>query len=233
MSWNIHHGEGMDGRVDLQRVAEVIRVARADLVGLQEVDRGVRRTGGVDLAAELARLTGMVAVFSNNYHFQGGEYGNAILSRLPVTSWTNRHFHMLRSGEQRGLLEIRVPAGGKAVRFLTTHLDYRREDAERLSNVEEIRRVTRLEPELPLILCGDFNDIPGSRMHERLGEWLIDAWDRGGQGSGRSYPARNPERRIDYVFVAPTAGMEVRSARVIETDASDHRPLVVEVVWSD
>ena len=65
MTWNIRHGEGLDGRVDLERIAAVIRASGADLVGLQEVDRGVRRTGGVDMPAELARLTGLAASVRN------------------------------------------------------------------------------------------------------------------------------------------------------------------------
>src|SRR5512136_2750485 len=84
MSYNIHHGEGLDGKVDLQRIAELIKRERADLVGLQEVDKGTARTGRRDFPAELAALTGMTCVFSNNYPYQGGEYGNALLTRFPV-----------------------------------------------------------------------------------------------------------------------------------------------------
>ncbi|MCA1631705.1 MAG: metal-dependent hydrolase, partial [Acidobacteria bacterium] len=58
MSYNVHVGVGMDRKLDLPRVAEVIRRERPDLVGLQEVDRGVERTGRVDQIEELARLTG-------------------------------------------------------------------------------------------------------------------------------------------------------------------------------
>src|SRR5688572_31668602 len=84
MTYNIHHGEGMDGKVDLERIAALIQNEQADIVALQEVDKGVERTARRDLGAELARLTGMQCVFSNNYHFQGGEYGNAVLTRFPI-----------------------------------------------------------------------------------------------------------------------------------------------------
>ena len=72
MTYNLHHGEGMDGRVDLERIAEIIRREGADIVALQEVDRGVARTARRDLSGELAALTGMTCLFSNNFHFQGG-----------------------------------------------------------------------------------------------------------------------------------------------------------------
>ena len=58
MSYNIHHGEGIDQVLDLERIAKLILDAKADIVGLQEVDRGVERTAKRDLPAELAKLTG-------------------------------------------------------------------------------------------------------------------------------------------------------------------------------
>ena len=84
MTYNIHHGEGLDGKVDLLRIAELIKRECADLVALQEVDKGVERTARRDFPDELAALTSLTYVFSNNYHFQGGEYGNAVLTRFPV-----------------------------------------------------------------------------------------------------------------------------------------------------
>src|SRR5690606_4366306 len=89
LSYNIHHAEGVDGKLDLERIAEVIRAAKPDLVALQEVDRNARRTGSVDQPAELARLTEMQVVFGSNIELQGGHYGNAVLSRFPIASERN------------------------------------------------------------------------------------------------------------------------------------------------
>jgi endonuclease/exonuclease/phosphatase family metal-dependent hydrolase len=228
MTWNIHHGEGVDGRVDLERIAAVIRREAVDLVALQEVDRGVRRTQGRDLPAELAALTGMSCVFSNNFHYQGGEYGNAILSRLPVVSSTNRHYRMLREGEQRGLLEVRTRIGGQPLRFFSTHIDYRPDDAERVAHVEELRRAVASEPGVATVMAGDFNALPGSRVHALMEAMLVDAWKARGQGSGGSYPAPKPERRIDYILVSPEIVVE-RVWVVDEGEASDHRPVVAEL----
>src|SRR5947208_259558 len=66
MTYNIHVGVGMDKKLDLQRIAEVINRERPDLVGLQEVDRGVKRTEGKDEIAELAALTRMQYAFAPN-----------------------------------------------------------------------------------------------------------------------------------------------------------------------
>jgi len=82
MTYNIHHGRGADGEINLERIAEVITRAKPDLVALQEVDVKTRRSGGVDQAAKLGELTGMSHFFAEAMPFQGGGYGNAVLSRI-------------------------------------------------------------------------------------------------------------------------------------------------------
>jgi endonuclease/exonuclease/phosphatase family metal-dependent hydrolase len=228
MTYNIHHGEGLDGKVDLARIAALIQRERADIVALQEVDKGVARTQRRDLPAELAQLTGLNCVFSNNFNYQGGEYGNAILTRFPVVSATNLHYQMLRPGEQRGLLQVTLDVRGRRVVCMNTHIDYRGDDAERLLNVAQMLDVAANAGSRPVILCGDFNDTPGSRTHERLKARFDDAWEQVGQTEGFTYPAGEPRKRIDYVWVTRASSIRPVSAAVIVSDASDHRPVVVE-----
>ncbi len=71
LSYNIHHGEGVDGKLDLERIAKVILSVEPDIVSLQEVDRNVPRSKGVDQPAELAKLTKMNAIFEKNIDLQG------------------------------------------------------------------------------------------------------------------------------------------------------------------
>ena len=59
LTYNIHHGEGTDGKFDYERLARVINGLKPDVAALQEVDRNTRRANGVDQAALLAKLTGM------------------------------------------------------------------------------------------------------------------------------------------------------------------------------
>src|SRR6201988_5473845 len=84
MTYNIHVGVGMDKKLDLERIADVINKEHPDLVGVQEVDRGVKRTEGKDEIAELAAMTRMQYAFAHNLYYQGGQYGVAILSRTPI-----------------------------------------------------------------------------------------------------------------------------------------------------
>ena len=74
---------GVDRKLDVPRIARVIKSVKPDLVALQEVDNKAGRSGRVDQATELARLTGMRPVFGANIPLQGGHSGNAILSRFP------------------------------------------------------------------------------------------------------------------------------------------------------
>lgn len=229
MTYNIHHGEGLDGKVDLVRIAELIKREHADIVALQEVDKGVARTQRRDIAGELAALTGMTGVFSNNFHFQGGEYGNAVLTRFPIKAWKNTHYQMLRPNEQRGLLELTLDIQGRELMFLTTHIDYRHDDAERLLNVGEIREAVRRHAGQPLIICGDFNDVPDSRTHRQMKVFLDDSWELAGQGEGFTFPADQPNRRIDYIWISPGKSLVPVKAWVPSSDASDHRPVLVEM----
>jgi endonuclease/exonuclease/phosphatase family metal-dependent hydrolase len=226
MTFNIHHGEGLDGKVDLPRIAEVIRREQADLVALQEVDKGVLRTDRRDLPAALAALTGLTCVFSNNFHYQGGEYGNAILTRFPVLSATNSLYQMLRTNEQRGILQLTLKVKGRELVFMNTHIDYRGDDTERLLNVREIQALTAGHAGTPAVLCGDFNDTPASRVHQRLSETFEDAWALTGQGEGWTFPADKPRKRIDYIWTSKGSRIEPVGAHVPDSGASDHRPLV-------
>jgi len=228
MTFNIHHGEGLDGKVELARIAALIQRERADLVALQEVDKGVQRTARRDLPAELAALTGLTCVFSNNFSYQGGEYGNAALTRFPVLSATNSHYQMLQTNEQRGLLQLTLEVHGRRLVFMNTHIDYRGDDTERRLNVREIKALAEPPAETPVILCGDFNDTPGSRVHEELKETLADAWELAGKGTGWTFPASHPRKRIDYVWISKASGLVPIAAEIPESDASDHLPVVVE-----
>ena len=121
MTYNIHVGVGMDKKLDLQRIADVINAARPDLVGLQEVDRGVKRTEGKDEIVELAALTKMEYAFAPNLDYQGGKYGVAILSRFPIKNTEHRMFENKRESERRGMLRVEVEVEGKPLHFITTH----------------------------------------------------------------------------------------------------------------
>jgi len=223
LTFNIHHGEGLDGRLDLDRIAQVIRDANADLVGLQEVDRGVERTLRRDLLKELADRTGLRFAFGKSIDLQGGDYGNALLSRFPIVSEGTRLLENVGGGEQRSVLQTVVDVAGTRVLVLTTHFDHRRDSPQRARSAEEMVAMAG-QWDGPLVMLGDFNDVPGSQAHRTLTGIARDAWAAVGEGAGATIPVEAPTRRIDWVLLR---GLDPQSAEVVKTDASDHLPVLV------
>lgn len=232
MTYNIHVGVGMDKKLDLQRIADVINGQHPDLVGLQEVDRGVKRTEGKDEIAELAKLTSMNSAFAHNLDYQGGQYGVAILSRFPLGAIDHRKYENKREAERRGMIRVTVDVGGKSVTFVTTHLDYQYDDG-RLFEAEQMLKFLQ-DVSGPLIVVGDFNDEPTGDAYKLMLTRFEDAWVRSrAQGEGLSYPANKPVKRIDYVFTRQADRIRAKKAWVVNTLASDHLPLVadLEIRW--
>lgn len=231
MSYNIHVGVGMDKKLDLQRIADVIKREKPDLVGLQEVDRGVKRTEGKDEIAELAKMTEMHSAFAHNIDFQGGQYGVAILSRYPITSIEHRKYENKRVAERRGMLRVEVTVAGRTLNFVTTHLDYQYADS-RLFETEQLLKFLQ-GVKGPLIVTGDFNDEPAGSSYQLMLGGFEDSWMRSrAKGDGFSYPADKPVKRIDYIFTAPRS-VKAKRAWIVNTLASDHLPLVadIEIRW--
>ena len=230
MTYNIHVGIGMDKKLNLARVAEVINRERPDLVGLQEVDRGVERTGRRDQIAELARLTKMEYAFAPNLQFQGGHYGVAVLSRHPIMELDHRRFEHLREAERRGFVRVAVRVGGRLINFVTTHLDYQHADNRLYETRQLLAALSDIET--PLVVVGDFNDEPSGDSYKLMTEKFADGWAETGKGAtrdGPTFPADKPTKTIDYVFYRRDAGTRARNAKVTNTLASDHLPLVVQV----
>ena len=228
MSYNIHVGVGMDNKLDLQRIADVINTAQPDLVGLQEVDRGVKRTEGKDEIAELAAMTKMKYAFAPNLDYQGGKYGVAILSRFPIKNTEHRMFENKREAERRGMLRIEVEVEGKTLNFVTTHLDYQFEDGRLFETEQMLKFLESVKG--PTIVVADLNDIPAGSAYKLMRTKFDDAWVASGvKTEGFSYPADKPVKRIDHIFYRPGDRMRAKKAWVIETLASDHIPVMSEL----
>jgi len=237
MVYNIHAGKDAKGVDNLARVAKLVDSVHADVVLLQEVDRNTTRSGKVDQPAELARLTGYHVAFGKSLDYQGGDYGIAIMSRWPITSDTAIHLPVEppqeRSGgsyEPRIAIRAIIDAPGGPIAFVNTHLDASGDDRWRK---QEIRAVLEIVDSLrrsgiATFAGGDFNSTPESSTQTTVrAAGLRDSWTMCGQGESLTYPADTPTKRIDYLFLSGSA--TCTSATVVQTDASDHRPLLVTV----
>jgi endonuclease/exonuclease/phosphatase family metal-dependent hydrolase len=237
MTYNIHAGD-----VSLDAIASVIRAANVDLAALQEVDvHWGERSHFEDQAARLADALRMDVRFAPIYRLAGAdatapprEFGVALLSRLPIRSFENLPLTRLSTQDAApvpapapGLLAADVAAGGGTVRVFNTHLDYRADPAVRRRQVAEMV-VAVGDVSRPVLVFGDMNAEPAAPELAPLLATLRDAWPPSA-GPGLTYPADAPAKRIDYVLVSPH--FRVVSASVVETHASDHRPVVVDLVF--
>lgn len=239
LTYNVRHCRGTDGRVAPERVARVIAALSPDIIALQEVDVGRKRTGGRDQAEEIARLTGMFSHFHPALHVEEERYGDALLTHLPSRLRRAGPLPglMRRPGlEPRGALWVEVSLGAAAIQVLTTHFGLL--GAERIAQAEALLGPDWLgDPacRAPTVLLGDFNATGWSRSYRRLSARLTDArrltgerrWRRG----GASFPSRFPLLRIDHVFVSERVAVE--RVTVVDTplarEASDHLPVLAEI----
>ena len=231
LTYNIHGGIGIDGVLDLERVAAVIAGSGAELVALQEVDRHRREQSAfVDQAGHLAARLGMhlayAACLDEEPAHPGGpraQYGTALLSTRPLEDRSTTLLPCFPGSEQRGLLAASIEVAGTSLRVLGTHLQWDREDERYV----QAQAITGVLDERPTLLLGDLNTTPGSATYAHLAARLDDAWSRVGEGPGFTFDAEQPPRRIDYVWVG--GGVRAVTARVLPSPASDHAALLVDV----
>lgn len=236
MSYNIRSGNG-----DLAGTAAAIRALAPDVVALQEVDvHWAERSGFADQASALAERLGMHARFARIYHLPAAsadqparEFGVALLTRYPIVRSRNDTLTRLSTQEANpvpapmpGLLEATIDVRGTPVRVFDTHLDYRKDPGVRARQVREMLAHIDASPG-PTLVFGDMNATPDAPELQPLLHRLHDAWT-GAAGPGFTYPAEAPAKRIDYVLVS--AHFHVRTATVPATEASDHRPVVADLV---
>ena len=236
MTYNVHGCSGMDGRVSPSRVARVIASQAPDLVALQEVDLGRRRSRAEDQAALIARRLGMHAVFCPTITRGEEHYGHALLSRWPIEVVKRALLPHDPKGwwkEPRAALWARVIVGDTTVHVVTTHLGLGR--YERLLQMRMLLSdewLGGVPDDEPILLCGDFNLTPGSVPYGLAAARFRDVQAaRTGHRPLSTFSSLQPFIRLDHIFISPR--LEVKNVFVPRTEltrvASDHLPLVAEL----
>lgn len=252
MTYNIHWWSGRDRRLDVARLAAVIRSVGADIVGLNEVLHPVTMRGKLHTPlSELADRLEMYHVFGPSGWVEErapgwrGPIGNALLSRYPLTAETNTNLPRLLGSQPRSLLSATLASGPAAgLTAFVTHLDHAFEGTRLLQLREVLRIIARRDPHF---LIGDFNTPgflgprsrrllpPVLRMLQQAG--YLDAFSKVGRGPGHTFPAHSPLVRIDFLFLPQRWAHGLRSAHTINDtwvrEVSDHRPLWVEWAWPE
>lgn len=231
LSYNVHSCIGTDRRLDPARVAEVIAALEPDIIGLQELDVGRSRTGGIDQAHTIASLLRMEFHFHAALNVAEERYGDAILTALPARMVKGAG--LPSHGEQRGAVWVEIDVGEQKLQVFNTHLGLLGRD--RMRQIGEILGpLWAGAPDCqgkPKILIGDFNATPVTATYKAVARQMADAPLVSGGRPKPTFPSRLPLLRIDHVFVSsevtPIATQVVSTP--LSRRASDHLPLLVTV----
>jgi endonuclease/exonuclease/phosphatase family metal-dependent hydrolase len=206
-----------------------------DIVALQELDSGLKRTGYVDQAREVAGLLQMQFHFHPSLYLEEGFYGNAILSRLPLKPVKAEALPTLpdeNNLETRGVLWVEIEHEETIVQVLNTHLGLNRR--ERSLQIKHLTGENWLQHSLcspPIIFCADLNALPCSRVYKKIRKILRDGREFPRKGSKRTWPSRFPLMKLDYIFVSQD--IQIKNITVPWTPltriASDHLPVIAEI----
>jgi len=232
MSYNVKHGLAMVSRPiasNLETQSEILRIQQPDLVGLQEIDKGCARSGGLDETGIFARLTGLHGAFGKFMDYDGGEYGLAILSRFPLSMVETLELPRGQREPRVALLHVFSARPGIRVVFVNVHFDWLRRSKERVQQAEALMDRLRAV-DLPIIVIGDYNarpDSPTLAVFEREGFERVTK-----QGSPFTFNSTSPSKEIDHLCIRGSTRHSIRADPILVVDervASDHRPIVTNV----
>lgn len=221
LSFNILHGATTKGDFDLDAIAKVISDADPDFVALQEVDYKTKRAKGYDLTTELGLRTKMTSIFGRTFYYDGGEFGEALLSKHTFVS--SRTIPLpYQIGAPHIILEVTTVLPSKdTIAFGGTHLDYKTSDVDRVMQAEKINEVIQ-SAKYPTILAGDFNDVPNSKAINIIEEVMGHSYDK--DNPEFTWPSDRPKVKIDYVFFYPKKEKwkVIRTEVIQDSISSDH-----------
>jgi endonuclease/exonuclease/phosphatase family metal-dependent hydrolase len=224
MSYNLHSGFDVQGRMDLEAIAQTIESEQADVVALQEVSRGWVIDTSADMVSWLAQRLNMPYVWGPT---ADALWGNAVLSRYPIEQV---QLHAMPNNDQvrpaRGFIAATLNIGGQRLRVIATHLHHvGAEGTLRLPQALAILDAWAQQPHA--IVLGDLNALPDAREMQLLREaGLSDAFtSSGANGEGFTFRSDDLNRRIDYVYHSPD--LIARDFNVNPSQASDHAAIAV------
>jgi len=217
VSYNIHSGRDLFWRKRLEHMVRTLKVLQPDLIGLQEVHQNSKYGYQAAYAAE---QLGYAYVFAPSIPLADGYYGNALLTRLPLTG--TRVISLPAKREKRTLLAATVSWSGRDISVWTTHCSLNQ--ASRYDQLQLLAELTRQEPDVPRLLMGDFNSSAIS-----LSPHFVDCAMEHGKQHLPTIPAFR--RRLDYIFAS--RHWRVCGYELYPIAWSDHLPIIAELRLHD
>jgi endonuclease/exonuclease/phosphatase family metal-dependent hydrolase len=236
ITYNVHNCGGTDGRISPRRIARIIEAQMPDIVALQEIDLGRRRSRAEDQSALIASLIGMNHEFCPTVTLKDEHYGHALFSPWPMEVVKRALLPgapKRAGGEPRAALWVRINIAGRIVNVVTTHLGLGwNEGFTQVNALLGKEWIGGIPAEEPVMLCGDFNLSPATAGYRVMAARLRDAQLQvKGHSPLKTFSTIKPFMRIDHVMLSPH--FEVTGVDVPRNDltrvASDHFPLVVDL----
>ncbi|MEW5894645.1 MAG: endonuclease/exonuclease/phosphatase family protein [Candidatus Omnitrophota bacterium] len=245
MTYNVHSCIGMDGKICPQRIAEVIDIYEPDIIALQELDVECHRTRYLHQPEVIAQYLNYHYKFYSHMEIEGGRYGNAVLSRYPMTLIKEDKLpriedrsrigfeRLIRATfEPRGALWVKINFKEGDLQVLATHLGvHRGEGTLQAKTILGPQWLNDIPPE-PMVLCGDMNAGHHSDVYHLFSGKFKDAQLLNGKKRPlKTYPSFCPMRRIDHIFVNGKCDvLKCWSPKTRETKkVSDHLPLIADL----
>ena len=234
LTFNIHHGRGTDKKVNLKRISHIIKESNADVIGLNEVDKYFAKRSyfknQIDCLANDLNMNYVYGPTISIYEKETNvlrQYGNALLTRLPILEFNNIPFDFLPNViEGRSMLTAKLQIGQIIFYTAVTHLSptpflHKKQTSFILEHMNKLNH--------SIIILGDWNMKPHSKSWKNMIKYYLDAWTVTNLDKGYTYPSTRPKLRLDYIFV--TKEINVLQTKVItkQRESSDHLPLFAKV----
>ncbi len=220
VTYNVHGCIGGDGAFDPARCAAVLLEMSPHVVALQEVDaRRLERRTHVHQFTYLAERLGMAGIPGPTLEDHRGPFGNALLTSLEVVSVEHRGLSFERR-EPRAAIDAILGRGAMRIRVIATHFGLR--SAERYEQMRRVIEWVDDDPDIPLIVLGDFNEWrPRQRLMRPLARRLTRV------ATGASFPARRRLLALDQIWLRPASVLLAASVHCtpLSRIASDHLPV--------
>lgn len=231
MSFNILHGATVKNDFNLDTIAGVINKYKPDLVALQEVDFKTNRAKKYDLPTELGIRTGMASLFGRAMYYDGGEYGEAILSKFSFESSKRIALPHLPKSEPRTALVVRIKTkSGNTIQFVGTHLDHLKDETDRIMQAKAINDSLG-KTKYPTLIVGDLNAVTNSETIKILTKKFPKA--NHVNANNGTFPSTEPRICIDHILYNMPKKWKVLDYEIVcENYASDHCIVVATLVFT-